>query len=144
MDCPTQQFHRLIAQALNTAVKNNIKQFNQRATVGDWKVTLCVDFDTRKDVEQMSNDVEQIPNGAKQCRTVQESVQNGVRHNTCQLDILELMRLQTGFISGSKILQALEDKGLFHGESTVKHALANLVATLFLRLGPNGRGYQIT
>lgn len=129
MDCPTQTFHKLIAQALNTAVRNNIKQFNQRASVGDWKVSLCIDFNS-------ANETVQEP--------VHRTVQNGVRHNACQLDILELMRLQNDFLSGSKIQQALEDKGLFHGESTVKHALADLVATLFLRLGPNGRGYQIT
>ena len=129
IDCPTQRFHYLVTQALNIAVKNNIKTFNEKANLGGWQVQLSIDFGAMKDSER---------------GRVQEMVQNGVKHNQCQLDILDLLRLQSGYLSGAKIQAGLEDKGIFHGDSTVKHGLADLVASLFLKLGPNGRGYQIT
>lgn len=126
IDCPTQRFHYLVTQALNIAVKNNIKTFHEKANLGGWQVQLSIDFGAIKEGERC------------------QPVQNGVKHNQCQLDILNFLKLQSGYLSGAKIQVGLETKGIFHGDSTVKHGLANLVASLFLKLGPNGRGYQIT
>jgi len=130
IDCPTQRFHYLMTQALNIAVKNNIKTFSEQAGLGGWQVSLSIDFGSKTI--------------ATVVKPVQEMVQNGARHNQCQIDILELLRTQSGYLSGAKIQVGLEDKGIFHGDSTVKHGLADLVATLFIKLGPNKRGYQIT
>jgi len=129
MDCPTQRFHYLVTQALNTAVKNNIRQFNQQASVGDWRVSLSIDFNSGI--------------GAERCKLGADLVQNGANHTACQADIMNFLRTQTGYLSGAKIQVGLEDQGIFHGDSTVKHGLAGLVANLFLKLGPNKRGYQI-
>lgn len=126
MDCPTHRFHILATQALNNAVKNNIRAFDQMAQAGGWVVRLSVEFG--------ANTVQINPD------MVQAKVPN---HNQCQLDILDFLRGQSGFLSGAKIQRGLEAKGIFHGDSTVKHALADLVGGAYLRTGPNNRGYQI-
>lgn len=45
----------------------------------------------------------------------------------CERDILCVLAGRTGRLSGTKILQLLEQHGLIHGDSTVKRALGRLV-----------------
>lgn len=112
----TMRLQSITAKALALAVENNLMKFSQQAVLGKWQVKLSIRFDG---VEAERN------------------------YTPCEQAILEFLKTQEGFVSGSIILQGLETNLEYHGDSTVKHALADLVTEGILATGPNGRGYRI-
>lgn len=112
----TMRLQGLTAKALALAVENNLMKFSQQAVLGKWQVKLSIAF---------------------------EGVEAERIYTPCEKAILDFLSTQDGFISGPAIMAGLENSENYHGDSTVKHALADLVTEGVLTTGSNGRGYRV-
>jgi hypothetical protein len=63
---------------------------------------------------------------------------------SCEADIVNLLRGFSGPISGSEIIKKLEENSMFHGDSTIRHALAKMTKSKVLTTAVNGRGYILS
>jgi hypothetical protein len=112
----TMRLQTITAKALQLAVEHNLVTFQQQAVMGKWRVKLSIQFDGLELERQ---------------------------YTPCEQAIIKFLKTQEGFVSGTAIMAGLETAMEYHGDSTVKHALADLVTEGVLTTGPNGRGYRI-